>query len=96
MLTHAKETAVTRSRYLFALLAVPIMAAMAATARVLEHAAARVADFVLALFPSEPSRLAVPGFSLKISIDGDAVPADIQQALRHEAGVARRSAARHT
>ena len=74
---------------LLTLLAMPFLAVAAAIVR--------VADAALALWPA-PDKLrmtpAAPTFAL--SIGGTALPRDVQNALRHEAGQSKRSAARHT
>jgi hypothetical protein len=49
-----------------------------------------------ALFTPEPMRLAADGFDTPLAIDGTALARDVQQGLRHEAGVPRYSSARNT
>jgi hypothetical protein len=77
---------------LVSLLAFPIAAASVVADRIGGH----VARFLFAVFPQQAPRLAGDAFDIVVSVGGTALPADVQHALRHEAGVSRYSAARNT
>lgn len=81
-----------RSRFAFVLTALSLLVLpFAALAR-------SVGGFMrdaFALFSPEPARLATDGFDMQLTIGGTALARDVQQGLRHEAGVPRYAAQRN-
>ncbi len=83
-----------RSPFTYILAALSI--AFASFARGIAYARDFATELIETMFPAEPMRLMPSGPVMDMELGGHAVAPDVQQGLRHEAGVARRSAARHT
>lgn len=62
----------------------------------LARAASGFLSAAFALFAPSSMRLVADGYALPMSMGGVALARDVQQSLRHEAGVPRYSAARNT
>ena len=84
-----------RSYALMSLAAVALCAAIVAPAVAMGRGLARFVDAALALFTPEPMRLATESYGMTLSIGGHALARDVQQGLRHEAGVPRYAAQRN-
>lgn len=74
-------------RHFFVLAALPLAA--------LALAIERVVSFAFGLFAPDNPRVLTAGPSLQLTIGGTALARDVQQGLRHEAGVPRYAAQRN-